>query len=352
MKKVIVYMVFFLIIFSVILLGSEKTYALMGTINSEDQNYAYILDATDPSNIKTVFASNEEMSVDLTYRKNDFVYFATTETVPNFEYSDFFVVDIEDINKPKEIFRIRDNNGQFVLIAENDPYLYIGGYQAGLYIVDVSNPSTPEIVKIIKIRDFTGVDGIKGAKIYNDYLFLTSLSMVAELEYSEESKLGLYIVDISSHLEPSVKKYIYTGHHGIFGFNIIDNLLYACIDGVGLNIYDVSNPIETNLVETIEYNYPNPSDICFNGDYAYVGDMGQGILVFKMNGPTEFELVNNITDPSYVTLKLEIFENILYSASADKGLTIYNLENPENPELIGRFYIPAGAAYCLKIFKK
>ena len=59
--------------------------------------------------------------------------------------------------------------------------MYIGGYHAGLYIVDVSDPSTPEIVKIIKIGDFTGVDGIRGAKIYNDYLFLTSLSMVAEV---------------------------------------------------------------------------------------------------------------------------------------------------------------------------
>ncbi len=73
MKKVIFYIVCFVIIFTAILFGSEKTYVLLETINTESQNYAYILDVTDPSNIKIIYESNEEMSVVLTHRYNDFV---------------------------------------------------------------------------------------------------------------------------------------------------------------------------------------------------------------------------------------------------------------------------------------
>jgi hypothetical protein len=83
-------------------------------------------------------------------------------------------------------------------VAAAGDYVYIAADDAGLYIVDVSNPISPTLTDI-----YTALESTQGVAVAGDYAYLVGDS-------GSDSESGLHVVNISNPANPTLAGYYYT----------------------------------------------------------------------------------------------------------------------------------------------
>ncbi|MCA1902034.1 MAG: hypothetical protein LDL53_07420 [Candidatus Hydrogenedens sp.] len=118
----------------------------------EEKNTLYILDVTDPSNMKEIKA---EQPVDLkegTWSLDvdgDYVYIASGG---NFTYTDdpkFYIINVSEKNQPKIEASLFIGKSVCSYVKKVGDYVYLSTFhykEDNLFVVDVSNPKNPRIV--------------------------------------------------------------------------------------------------------------------------------------------------------------------------------------------------------------
>jgi len=190
-------------------------------------------------------------------------------------------------------------------------YQYDGLEEAGLKILDISNPTNPR--EIGSLQSKMGPD----LAVYGDYAF------------GAAEGNGIEIIDVSTPNQPKLLKNINTSN-SVFSIDVTRGFIYAAAYD-SLIIFDISDP----------------SHLKKRGVYAdeYVGSVSvQDILACITVSVNEIKLID-VSDPDNpyelgsfnMSGNATIKNNFLYLAAKNNGLIIIDISDPSNPVQIGVF---------------
>ena len=143
-------------------------------------------------------------------------------------------------------------------------YAYLAGVanDAGLIIVDVSDPSKP-----LRLGS------------YKDKTCSESVTVAGSYAYLAHGDRGIEIIDISTPKEPFVKQHI-NAAGAARGVQIVGTHAYLANGYTGLRILDVSNQSAVKEIASLPTYRAVGVDV--SGSYAYVGD-GEWVRVFDVS---------------------------------------------------------------------
>ncbi|MGD8805154.1 MAG: PKD domain-containing protein, partial [Chloroflexota bacterium] len=147
-------------------------------------------------------------------------------------------------------------------------HAYVADWNAGLRVIDVSNPAAPVEVSHLDTPEFAlGID------VAGSYAFVT--------DYSWNG--GLHVVDISSPAAPVEVGYL--ALHYPIAVAVSDTYAYVVASELdGLRVIDISKP--NAPVEVSFAGMPDRAQgVEVDGDYAYVADSGAGLRVLDISNP-------------------------------------------------------------------
>ncbi|MFX0056090.1 MAG: LVIVD repeat-containing protein [Candidatus Hermodarchaeota archaeon] len=188
----------------------------------------------------------------------------------------------------------------------------------GLIIVNVSNPSQPEIL---------GTYHAGGLPF--------AIESVDEIVYIADQFEGLRIIDISDPANP-VEIEGYVGSGMAFDLEIVDDLLFMADYEYGMVVLDISSPSNPVFVSNLG---PDCVHLEIEGNVAYIAGDGR-IRVVDVSDPHHPTLLGQTIESSSTLWDPSVSNGIIYLAhhSGDDGeLLIFDAGDPSNIEEIGEF---------------
>ncbi|MCP4550122.1 MAG: SUMF1/EgtB/PvdO family nonheme iron enzyme [bacterium] len=268
-------------------------------------------------------------------------------------------------------------------------YAYVSGGQAGIHVIDISDPGSPALVKTINtikfadgvqvIRTFANhevvdiamiVEGTEGVTTYN----ITDPSSAEPFGQGTTAVngKGLCIVEREDPDEPFIaflaetwkgvrvfeSDPVYPGvlaYHGAFvgtrGYAMDvaykDGYGFIADDQMGLIVIDFHTLVlhempEVGWIDTLG----NALSIAIKGDYAFIADKRQGMAVFDISDPANPTHVTQLPLDSWC-LDIEIRDNLAFIAADDAGLHIVDITNPTAPKYAGNVRTPFATGVCV-----
>ncbi|MCD4746654.1 MAG: T9SS type A sorting domain-containing protein [Bacteroidales bacterium] len=202
-----------------------------------------------------------------------------------------------------------------VKIKDNIAYI---GTEAGLLIMDVSEPADPNIISCYYTDRFVYKIFIK-----DTLAFVTSFAMWTPI---------LSIINISNPDNPILINSFETEGYENNSIFVQDNILFLGLSN-GLYIYDISdlfNPVIITHLSDID-----PMDMVVRDNYIYMVANYRYFGIMDISTITEPELLCWIGD--YTTLRSAIDLQGDYAYIAGKTFDIYNITDPANPDQICEF---------------
>ncbi|NPE09670.1 MAG: hypothetical protein GNW80_15400 [Asgard group archaeon] len=213
-------------------------------------------------------------------------------------------------------------------IIINDTLAYIIVYNAGLVVVNISNPSSPEVIGYCLFEGFV----FRGFYIKDHYAILTN------------SDFGLMIIDISDPKNITILAN-YTGI-GVGGAFEAFNDLAITTANSQFTILNISNP-ETP-VELNQTNQALISHIALTDKYSFFTTRTTDTIeIYNITNPSTPDYITGFYDGHYL-LDIYVEGDYLYYSSTP-ALTIMNISNIESPVFIANISAGGGAHDIKKI---
>ncbi|MDB4742708.1 Ig-like domain-containing protein, partial [Cyclobacteriaceae bacterium] len=215
----------------------------------------------------------------------------------------------------------RDTNGEARGVAIRSNYAYLADKDAGLAIIDISDPTNP---------------GTPMYKETNGNAYGVTIS--SNYAYVANGDAGLAIIDISDPTNPGIPVYKDTEGDAT-GVAISGNYAYVSTWSAGLAIIDISDP--TNPGNPVYRDTDGSArKVALRGNYAYVanGDKPEGFSIIDISNPTipgNPLFIDALGKGNDVAIK----GNYAYVvdggqwdvANSFTGLAIINISDPTNP---------------------
>lgn len=147
------------------------------------------------------------------------------------EWSSINVFDISDLDAPKVLDEVYTSGGIETIFNQGD-LLFLGGTR-GMYIYDISEPSTPTFVS-----DFEHGTACDPVVVDGDYAYVT----LRGGNNCGTIESGLFIVDISTIENP--KLVVDYPMDEPYGLGIKDEKLFVCDGPSGLKVYDKTDVMD------------------------------------------------------------------------------------------------------------
>ncbi len=161
----------------------------------------------------------------------DYLYAVDRHNINVFDVSDLEApVALEDVFAGFDIETIFNRGDQLFL-----------GSMRGMYIYDISDPAAPSFIS--EFQHGTACDPVV---VDGDYAYVT----LRGGNGCGATESGLYIVDISNISQPELA--IQYPMDGPYGLGIRESLLFICDGSSGLKVYDRSNVFELQLLSRFE----------------------------------------------------------------------------------------------------
>lgn len=212
----------------------------------------------------------------------------------------------------------------------------IGGYAYcslpyGLVILDVSVPSAPTVASQLSFANGRG----EGVCVSGSYLYLA------------DGDAGLRIIDVSNPSSPLHLIRIFTPSAAL-KVRVVGNTAYVALGSGGLQIYDVSNPAAPAFLGSFAcYAF----DVSVLGSLAYVA-ANVGLLVVDVSHPVAPVLVGSYSFGGAVrgvdVVDTLVFVTGGWSVYGYDVLWVVNIANPSAPAGIGGYRI-AGKAWSVRV---
>lgn len=238
------------------------------------------------------------------------------------------------------------------IYLKND-LIYLTDRWRGLFIIDVSNPSTPNQIGFHNTGGRANTVKVKDSLAYviGDDLNIINVSTLAEpvkighdtLDYGEDLWIGdtlLYVADGNSGLrivniaDPTSPIHIntYDTPGWASGILVMDSLAYVADGDSGLRIINVSDPTTPSEIgfydSTLGYAYR----VLTQDTLAYVADIN-GLRIINVSNPVSMSEVGS--SPGSFT-DIYINDTIAYTLSSNL-LHIFDISDPSSPNQIYSF---------------
>lgn len=253
-------------------------YAYLSTFESTP-NYLWVLNITDPVHpVQAAVISQSSLSP---------IWGAPRETVLQGNYiyvADEFGLRIFDISVPENIYSIGqiqlNGSGQDTVgVAVSGRYAYIAGAMAGVRIIDVNIPSTPQLVGSFTTSGFNQSVAVSGNRLY-----------------AGNGDGTLQVVDVSDPAHP-IELGRYRNPGTIYGLSVVNNQLFVSSGGGGVQILDVTDPAAITVIDSLETSGEARQSLLL-GNVLYVADGsgGLGILQKQPIGTGKASLIDDGTN--------------------------------------------------------
>lgn len=245
-----------------------------------------------------------------------------------------------------------EKRGNYLYIALGD--FFGRGAKAGLAIIDVSNPNSPNVTDV-----WTTSEKKKGSaivKVEGNYAYLGAMSEgVYVFNISNKSNIRLhstYQPDVNFPTpDPNA-----VGHPNARGMDIVGNMMYLCYDAGGIRVIDISD--EKNLREIGRYINTAPglkqqayNNVVVNGNYAYAAVDYCGLEILDISDPGEIRRVgwwnpwkcNTLANTWFNSnghtnqLYLDNAKKQIYLSSGKSELNLIDVSNPRAPKELGSY---------------
>lgn len=210
-------------------------------------------------------------------------------------------------------------------------FLFLSDEVTGLYIFDISNPSSVILDTLIA---YSG--GVNSAYSKNGYLYVALKSG------------GVKILGINSLPGPVIEAGQYTSSHIAEHIEIFVSTMYLLEGANGFEIVNISDPVIPSYLAV--YNTPGScNDLKIGGEIAYIADGNSGVLAVSVSNPSQPVLLS-ITATETDTYGIEYSPNFMFTAENNFGARVFNLFNTGHPEAFGYFQTQ-GNFYSVNFFK-
>jgi hypothetical protein len=242
-----------------------------------------------------------------------------------------YVVDISTPSDPQIIGWV-DTGGTANGVTVSGSYAYLADGENGLQVIDISTPSNPYVIGSV------GLDGY-------------AMSVAVSGSYAYVSADGLQVIDISTPSNPQVIGSVDTGGAAnsvaVLGDYAYVAEYYSTNDQTdNLYVIDISTPSNPKILSWVDA--PDDFwDFTISGSYLYV--VGQGLHVIDISTPPNPESIGLVTTPDTAN-DVDVSGNYAYVANGEEngtglfpGLLVIDINTPSNPQAIGSFDTQYGA---------
>ena len=224
-------------------------------------------------------------------------------------------MNISDPLNPTIINRFYDGGGAHELFLR-DNLLFVADHSHGMEILDIT-----DVNNIIKITNVPVSENTAGIDVSNNLAFITAPE-------------GLFIYNISNPSSPQMV-YFYSSNKPFSYIKILDDLAFICTSNK-IEVLDVSDPFNpTKLSEIGSFGFIRKFQIV--GNLLYGANIDRGVEVYDISNIKRPKLLGRFHDggsPAYI----HVVDYIAYVADYEDGLEIIDVSNLSKMVEIGQFH--------------
>ncbi len=262
----------------------------------------------NPQIVGAIYYLNECLNVTV---KGNYAYIGDEDTGLN-------IVDISDPSEPEVIGNIAPNNTCIdIAVTIRGNYAYVSDGDE-FKIIDISNPQKPVTIGNVSIRYADDI------AVWDNYAYVL-YNTINEIK----------IVDISDLYNPEIVGTTQV-NDWTNAITIENGLLYAG-DNHGISIFDLNDPVHPQIIGSFETE-DSVKDIEVSGDLAYIAIMWHNLVIADISNPEDPQEVGSLSfsDPEFSPKDITISGDLAYIA-ARKSMLICDISDPSNPQEIGVF---------------
>lgn len=227
------------------------------------------------------------------------------------------IVNISNPSQP-EILSTFHGGGLPYALESVDEIVYLADQFEGLRIIDISDPTNP-----------TEIEGYVGSGMAFD------LEIVGDLLFMADHEYGMVILNISTPSNPVfISNYISDCVH----LDIEENIAYIAGHG-RLRTINVTDPHHPTLLDQIIESSSTLWDPSVSNGTIYLanhsGDDGE-LLIFDASNPSNIEEIGEF-DSEGTFQSFYVQDSLLYAVDFESGLYLLDVNNPVLPVEIERF---------------
>ncbi len=233
-------------------------------------------------------------------------------------------LQIVDISNPDSIFIIGeyviDKSIVGVAVRDTFAYLAVSHSQGGIKIINVAQPSEPV---------FIGED--------NWYYGYNVVAPPNDTMYVYVAGGYWFVVEnVSNPQYPSfVRRFSTPGD--IRGIYVVDSMVYLACEQMGMHIFNLAKPDSEAMVGWVD-TPSNARNIFVKENYAYITDGRAGLVIINVSESENPEIVSIYDTPDYAN-NVFVSGNYAYIADGGGGLQVIDISNPEEPVYYGSLEI-------------
>lgn len=228
------------------------------------------------------------------------------------------VLDVSDPANPLELGSTAPLPSFVEDIAIQGSLAYVAAGDAGLRVIDVSNPARLQEVGAWDSPGYAESVAISG-----------TLAALADGPY------GLQVLDVS---DPATPRRLSGAYETQFAFDVLleGGLAYVAAGGSGLLVVDLRNPalpVEVGQVDTPGNAYGVAGDP-EESPFIYVADGWGGLAVLDIMQPTAPLILSRVDTPGWA-LDVTVADDLAYVADGALGLRVIDVHDAQRPLELG-----------------
>jgi hypothetical protein len=276
------------------------------------------------------------------------------------------IVDITNPATPVYAGRIAAYGGYHQNINVRSGYAYVCNYDAGLAVVNVTNPASP-----VNVMEITGMQrlasivfdgnyaymavGDLGMKIFNVVnpaapVLVSTIATPGRAAYVSYGAItiggtptghiyvsnrnpapGISAINVSVPATPATSAFLAalaSATGSAFTPFYAGGKVYVAYGTAGLRIVDVTTPSQPSLLSTLALGGESRG-VVVSGNHAYVAAMDSGVHVVDVTNPAGPTKVRTIGTSR--ARGIAVNGNHVYVGTRDSGLVVLNIATPANP---------------------
>jgi len=209
-------------------------------------------------------------------------------------------------------------------LAYRDGLLYVAGYNAGLWVIDVGEPTAPEVVGHLAL------DGVAcGVTLHGDHAYVAC------------DTPGFAVVDIHDPTQPSLAAMVFPGSD-VRDVAAAGDVL-AVASGYRLRLYDISTPASPLLVAS-ESVSDVVNDVEIREHVVYVAGFAAGLRIYDVSDPRHPVLSAAMPLHPWVT-GIAVNGTLACATSTVLGFYLIDVSDPADPGFVSYVEIESGDQY-------
>ncbi|MEE2732617.1 MAG: hypothetical protein VYA55_17485 [Pseudomonadota bacterium] len=223
------------------------------------------------------------------------------------------IIDVSDPSTPEIIGRIITPSPNYGISA-HDKLLYVAGGPSGLLAMDAHQFLSPISTPLF------AVDSIARSTLVNNGNL-----------YVVEHDFGVHTLNVNQPSKPAYESGYEQIESSTRDFVLNNGIGYVATDGVGVQAVDFSLPSSPILLG--EYDAPDRvSTVLLEDNVAYLSALEQGLYVVDVSDPAQMLEISrlSLTGSLLSTAKIDDY---LFASSGSLGLGIINISNLSDPQL-------------------